>query len=99
MPTLFLIAFMLCMNYSKAIGNQGRIEYRKANRVDKELMKGTHYLLLTNTDKLNHTQTENLKKLLDGNVNLNSRTSNRQRLLILLADIAAMAHQKSDFSQ
>ena len=59
-------------NYSKAIGNQRRIEYRKANRADKELMKGTHYLLLKNADKLNETQTEKLQKLLDDNANLNT---------------------------
>jgi transposase len=64
--------FHVMQNYSKAIGNQRRIEYRKANRADKELMKGTHYLLLKNADKLNETQTEKLQKLLDDNVNLNT---------------------------
>ncbi|MFT7389719.1 MAG: transposase [Candidatus Endobugula sp.] len=64
--------FHVMQNYSKAIGNQRRIEYRKANRADKELMKGTHYLLLKNPDKLNETQTEKLQKLLDDNANLNT---------------------------
>jgi transposase len=64
--------FHVMQNYSKAIGNQRRIEYRKANRADKELMKGTHYLLLKNADKLNETQTEKLQKLLDDNANLNT---------------------------
>ena len=39
-------------NYSKAIQNQRRIEFRKANTSGKEMMKGTHYLLLKNADKL-----------------------------------------------
>lgn len=64
--------FHVMKNYSKAIGNQRRIEYRKANKADKALIKGTHYLLLKNADKLNETQTEKLNKLLDENVNLNT---------------------------
>jgi len=64
--------FHVMKNYSKAIGNQRRIEYRKANKADKELMKGTHYLLLKNADKLSETQTEKLHKLLDENSNLNT---------------------------
>ena len=64
--------FHVMKNYSKAIGNQRRIEYRKANRADKELMKGSHYLLLKNADKLSDTQTEKLKKLLNENANLNT---------------------------
>ena len=64
--------FHVMQNYSKAIGNQRRIEYRKANKVGKELLKGTHYLVLKNSDKLNESQTEKLQKLLDENANLNT---------------------------
>lgn len=35
-------------------------------------MKGSHYLLLKNADKLNEGQAEKLKKLLDENTNLNT---------------------------
>jgi transposase len=62
--------FHVMQNYSKAIKNQRRVEYRKANKAGKELMKGTHYLLLKNADKLNEAQTEKLKKLLNENLNL-----------------------------
>lgn len=44
--------FHVMQNYSKAIGNPCRIEYRKANKTGKELIKGCHYLLLKNADKL-----------------------------------------------
>jgi hypothetical protein len=33
-------------NYSKALSNQRRIEFRKADKAGKELLKGTHYLVL-----------------------------------------------------
>lgn len=64
--------FHVMQNYSKAIRNQRRIEYRKADKVGKELMKGTHYLLLKNANKLNENQVEKLNKLLDENTNLNT---------------------------
>lgn len=64
--------FHVMQNYSKAIGNQRRIEFRKANRQGKELLKGTHYLLLKNADKLNDTQTEKLQTLLKENTNMNT---------------------------
>lgn len=37
--------FHVMKNYSKAIQNQRRIEFRKANKPERELMKGTHYVL------------------------------------------------------
>jgi transposase len=64
--------FHVMQNYSKAIGNQRRIEYRKANKAGKDLIKGTHYLVLKNADKLDEQQTERLQKLLDENTNLNT---------------------------
>lgn len=64
--------FHVMQNYSKAIQNQRRIEFRKANKSDKELMKGTHYLLLKNADKLNDKQNDKLQSLLDNNGNLNT---------------------------
>lgn len=62
--------FHVMQNYSKAIVNQRRIEYRKANKAEKDLMKGSHYLLLKNADKLTKFQAEKLAKLLHENANL-----------------------------
>lgn len=62
--------FHVMQNYSKAIQNQRRIEFRKADRSGKELLKGTHYLLLKNADKLNEKQTDKLQMLLENNSNL-----------------------------
>lgn len=64
--------FHVMQNYSKAISNQRRIEYRKASKAGKDLIKGTHYLVLKNAEKLNASQTERLQKLLDENSNLNT---------------------------
>lgn len=64
--------FHVMQNYSKAIQNQRRIEFRKANRSGKELMKGTHYLLLKNADKLNEKQSDKLQTLLENNSNLST---------------------------
>ncbi len=59
-------------NDSKAIQNQRRIEFRKATKTGKELMKGTHYLLFKNADKLNKEQSDKLQTLLENNGNLNT---------------------------
>ena len=64
--------FHVMKNYSKAIGDQRRIEFRKASHSGKELMKGTHYLLLKNADKLNEKQGSKLQNLLENNSNLNT---------------------------
>jgi transposase len=64
--------FHVMQNYSKAISNQRRIEYRKANAAGKDLLKGTHYLVLKNSDKLSAPQSEKLQRLLDENANLNT---------------------------
>lgn len=64
--------FHVMQNYSKAIQNQRRIEFRKANKPERDLMKGTHYLLLKNSDKLNEKQAFKLQTLLDHNAHLNT---------------------------
>ena len=63
--------FHVMQNFSKAMKNQRRLEFRKADREGKNLMKGTHYLLLSNSDKLSASQTEKLMNLLASNINLN----------------------------
>jgi len=64
--------FHVMKNYSKALSNQRRIEFRKANKPGKDLLKGTHYLVLKNADKLSKPQTQKLQKLLNENANLNT---------------------------
>ena len=63
--------FHVMQNYSKAIDNQRRIEFRKADKSGKELMTGTRYLLLKNSDKLTEEQQLKLNKLLQENQNIN----------------------------
>jgi len=63
--------FHVMMNYSKAIQNQRRIEFRKADRNNKNLIKGSLYLLLRNAEKLSNKQSAQLDQLLDSNSNLN----------------------------
>ena len=43
--------FHVMKNYSDVIKNQLRIEFRKAHAAGKDLLKGSHYLLLKNRDK------------------------------------------------
>ena len=75
--------FHVMQNYSKAIANQRRIEYRKANKTGKNLLKGTHYLVLKNSDKLTEPQQEKLQKLLDENTNLNTLYVMKEQLQAL----------------
>lgn len=57
--------------YSNVIKNQRRIEFRKASKPDKKVMKGTHYLLLKNAHKLSEKQASVLQELLRNNEHLN----------------------------
>lgn len=75
--------FHVMKNYSKALSNQRRIEFRKANKAGKELLKGTHYLVLKNADKLNESQAEKLQKLLNENANLNTLYIMKEQLQAL----------------
>ena len=49
--------FHVMKNYSKALSNQRRIEFRKASKAGKEWLTGIHYLVLKNADKLDESQT------------------------------------------
>ncbi|MGB0900031.1 MAG: ISL3 family transposase [Psychrobium sp.] len=64
--------FHVMQNYSKAIQNQRRIEFRKADMAGKKLMKGSHYWLLKNKEKLTEKQLPKLAELLENNSNLNT---------------------------
>lgn len=59
-------------NFSKAMDNQRRVEFRKADRSGKELITGSKYLLLRNSEKLDENQKNKLAKLLAENQNINS---------------------------
>ena len=63
--------FHVMQNYSKAISNQRRVEFRKADLKGKKLFKGCHYLLLKNADKLIPKHAARLNDLLIQNNNLN----------------------------
>ena len=77
--------FHVMKNYSKALGNQRRIEFRKANKSGKDLLKGTHYLVLKNADKLDEAQAQKLQQLLDENTNLNTLYVMKEQLQALWA--------------
>ena len=64
--------FHVMQNFSKALGNQRRIEFKKANKDGKDLLKGTHYLVLKNASTLNEEQAQKLQDLLSENANLNT---------------------------
>jgi len=89
--------FHVMQNYSKAIGNQRRIEFRKADYTGKQLMKGTHYLLLKNADKLKDNQSERLQQLLANNENLNTLYVLKEQLQALWsADTVEQMQQQLD---
>lgn len=75
--------FHVMQNYSKALSNQRRIEFRKADKAGKELLSGTHYLVLKNADKLSDSQAQKLKTLLEENTNLNTLYMMKEQLQAL----------------
>ncbi|MBL4867394.1 MAG: ISL3 family transposase [Pseudomonadales bacterium] len=75
--------FHVMKNYSKALSNQRRIEFRKADKAGKDLLKGTHYLVLKNADKLTETQTKKLQRLLENNSNLSTLYVMKEQLQAL----------------
>ena len=75
--------FHVMKNFSKAIDNQRRIEFRKADNEGKKLMKGCRFLLLKNRDKLKERQEEKLKILLNENKNLSAMYVLKEQLQAL----------------
>lgn len=63
--------FHVMQNFSNAIKNQRRIEFRKADDDGKKLIKGSLYLLLRNRENLTEKQDGKLVELLAVNKNLN----------------------------
>jgi transposase len=75
--------FHVMKNYSKALSNQRRIEFLKSNKAGKEIMKGTHYLVLKNAEKSDEKQNTKLHQLLTENVNLNTLYTMKEQLQAL----------------
>ncbi len=59
-------------HYSKALSNQRRIAFGKANKAGKELLTGTHYLALKNADKPDEPRTQKSQRLWDENAHLDT---------------------------
>lgn len=93
--------FHVMQNYSKAIQNQRRIEFRKANKTGKDLMKGTHFLLLKNADKLDEQQGNKLQMLLENNGNLYTLYVLKEQLQLLWSatSFESMAEQLENWYQ
>ena len=87
--------FHVMKNYSDAIKNQRRTEFRKASQEGKELLKGCHYLLLKNPDNLTETQSEKLERLLAENTNMNTLYVLKEQLQALWSNtqVETMAQQ------
>ncbi len=87
--------FHVMKNYSDAIKNQRRTEFRKADQKGKELLKGCHYLLLKNAEKLSDKQSNKLNKLLDENANMSKLYILKEQLQALWSnsDVKVMGEQ------
>ena len=68
---------------SKAIDNQRRVEFRRADKAGKQLIKGTRFLLLHNSAKLNSDQQSRLQHLLANNYHLNQMYILKEQLQTL----------------
>jgi len=63
--------FHVINKYSKVIDRVRNAEYKKALEADKDIIKGTTYLLLKNTENLKIEEKEKLSRLLELNENIN----------------------------
>lgn len=75
--------FHVMQNFCKTMDNQRRAEFRKADDAQKELIIGSRYLLLKNSDKLNEAQQNKLQTLLHENKNINSLYILKEQLQML----------------
>jgi transposase len=72
--------FHVMQQYSSVISQVRRAEFKKATRADKNILKGSRYLLLKNPDKLNETQAAKLVELLAVNAPLNAVYALKEQL-------------------
>jgi len=84
--------FHVMKNFSDVIKNQRRIEFRKADQTERDLLKGCYYLLLKNENKLTEKQSVKLNNLLLENQNLNILYLMKEQLQALWnnTDVATM---------
>lgn len=75
--------FHVMQNFSKAMQNQRRVEFRRANEPSKKLLKGSRYLLLRNQENLSEKQKVKLTKLLSENTNINAMYLLKEQLQLL----------------
>lgn len=72
--------FHVMQQYSGVIDQVRRSEFKKAGQNDKDVLKGTRYLLLKNPDKLDTRQTARLDELLAANGPLNAVYALKEQL-------------------
>jgi len=74
LPTADIVfdRFHVMQNFSRAIDNQRRVEFRRASKSGKDLIKGSRFLLLKNAKKLDDKEQQKLDVLLSENKNINS---------------------------
>lgn len=72
--------FHVMQNFSKAVDNQRRIEFRKADNNGRKLIKGCRYLLLSNRSRLGENQEKKLAALLSANENINAMYALKEQL-------------------
>lgn len=72
--------FHVMQNYSKAIDQVRRSEFKKARKDDKSLLTGSRYLLLKNAERLTDAQQARLQDLLAANVNLSAAYALKEQL-------------------
>lgn len=72
--------FHVMAQYSKVIDQVRRAEFRKASKDTRDVLKGSRYLLLKNTERLSERQAERLETLLAINTPLNAVYSLKEQL-------------------
>lgn len=72
--------FHVMQQYSNVIDQVRRSEFKKATKDDKEVLKGSRYLLLKNPDNLSDTQAAQLVELLAVNAPLNAVYTLKEQL-------------------
>lgn len=75
--------FHVMQQYNKAISNQRRVEFRKADKKDKPLIKGSRFLLLKNDKCLDDKQKDKLNQLLRANQNIHTLYLLKEQLQLL----------------
>ncbi len=64
--------FHVMQNFSRAMDNQRRVEFRRADKKSQSIMKGSRFLLLKNKKNLSDKQVDKLSFLLETNENINT---------------------------